>query len=173
MGKLWWCLVVAIAVASACQADHEGEQAGSSVAAQAGASASNAGTSAGSAGRPLLAVGGTFGEPIQPTGASGAPDLSGVVTPLIRCHADVVGGQNGGGEPAAGGAGQAKVAPPVGGAPFDDVCSPPPSVCLDDLTLVYFDQGECVAGRCEWVKQSLTCRNLCRATGCQDSITTK
>jgi hypothetical protein len=173
MGKLWWCLV-AVTVAGACQVDREGDQGGSAVAPRAGASSSNAGTTAGVLG-PTLDVGGTGGseEPIQPSGTAGSPDLSGVVTPVVHCHPQAVGGQNDGGESAAGGAGHARVAPPVGGAPVDDACSPPPSVCVDGLTLVYFDQGECVAGRCEWVKQSLMCRNLCRDTGCQDSITTK
>lgn len=174
MGKLWWCLVVC-AAAGACQGARIGdEHAGSGAGGAAGAASASAGTSA-AAGQPLIYVGGTSAstDPVPPSGTAGAPDLNAVAMPIIRCHADAAGGQNDGGAPGSGGAGQGKVAPPVGGAPFDDACSPPPSVCLDDIVLVYFDQGECVAGRCEWVKQSLACRNACRQTGCQDSITTK
>ena len=172
MGKLWWCLVVC-GVAGACQVDRESDQAASSAGSHAGTTAAQAGTTA-SAGGPSLYVGGTSSDtPIVPSGTAGAPDVSSVVAPVVHCRAEAAGGQNDRGAPAAGGAGQAKTAPPAGGAPSDDACSPPPSVCMDDLVLVYFDQGECVAGRCEWVKQSLTCRNACRDTGCQDSITTK
>jgi hypothetical protein len=172
MGKLWWCLVVC-GIAGACQVDHASDPASSSAGGHAGTSTAHAGATAG-AGAPALNLAGNNSDPpLLPSGTAGAPDVSAVAAPVIHCHVEAAGGQNDGGAPAAGGASQGKVAPPSGGAPFDDACSPPPSVCLDDLVLVYFDQGECVAGRCEWVKQSLTCRNACRNTGCQDSITTK
>jgi len=170
MGKLWWCVIVCTA-AGACQGGRNGdEHAGSGGAT--GGSSTSAGTPA-VAGGPLLAVGGTIHDQLPTSGTAGAPDLSSVLVPIVRCHAEAAGGQSDGGEPGSGGAGQGKVAPPIGGAPFDEACSPPPSVCLDDIVLVYFDQGECVDGRCEWVKQSLACSNACRTTGCQDSITTK
>lgn len=172
MGKLRWCLVVC-AAAGACQVGRSGDElAGSGAGGAAGTTSASAGTAA-AVGGAVLNVGGTLPQPVQPSGAAGAPDLNGVSAPIVHCRGEAAGGQSDGGESGSGGAGQAKVAPPSGGAPFDDACSPPPSVCLDDLVLVYFDQGECVAGRCEWVKQSLACRNACRDTGCQDSITTK
>lgn len=169
MGKRWWCLL--LCAAGACQVSRNSDD-------PAGASGA-AGTASGSAGAStavggsLLNLAGSSSDPLQPSGTAGAPDLSDVPTPVVRCLSGAAGGTADGGESGAGGAGQSKVARPAGGARFDDECSPPPSICLDDLVLVYFDEGQCVAGRCEWVKQSLACRNACRDNGCQDSITTK
>lgn len=169
MGKRWWCLL-AIAAVGACQAARSGDD--PALAGAGGSAGGPVSSAGGGASGAVLTIGGSsLGEPATPTGHAGAPDLNSVATPLVRCHAEAVGGHDG--EGGAGGASDTLVAPPIAGAPFDEACSPPASVCLDDLVLVYFDRGECVAGRCEWVKQSLTCRNACRDTGCQDSITTK
>ena len=180
MRRIGWCLLLlAGAVAGACQgakavpdgSTASGGSGGSSGSPGKGGSAE----SFGSGGQPLLGFGASLsvaGIGAQSAGGRAAVDLSTVVAPLVRCHgADGTGGQAGNGDPASGG--EASGGAPEGGAHWDDDCAPPPSQCADNLTLVYFDQGECVAQRCTWQKVSLTCRNLCQGTGCQDSITTK
>jgi hypothetical protein len=62
--------------------------------------------------------------------------------------------------------------PPV--APCDDdasaeggICPPPPSVCADPAWLVYYDNGQCVAGQCVWQKEHTTCHGVgCSAGSC-------
>jgi len=49
------------------------------------------------------------------------------------------------------------------------LCPPPPSVCADTSTLVYYDNGQCVSGQCTWDKRSVRCSlpNVCWIDGCQ------
>jgi hypothetical protein len=37
------------------------------------------------------------------------------------------------------------------------ICPPPPSVCADAHTLVYYDSGQCVSGRCVWQARPVPC----------------
>jgi hypothetical protein len=173
----WWLLLLAGAVASACQgtkAVPEGS-AGSSGSVGNGGSAE----SSGNGGQLLLGISGSLGTGgVQiidaPSEAGRAPvDLSTVVAPLVRCHGmDGTGGQAGqagNGNQASGG--EATRVAPEGGAGWDDDCAPPPSQCADNWTLVYFDQGECVEQRCTWQKLSLTCVDGCGNGGCSRNIT--
>lgn len=174
MRRVGWCLLfLASVVASACEGTTalSGGSAGSSGRAGNGG---NAGSSGGG-GQPVLSIGGSPSNGIgaQSDGGRTAVDLSTVLAPLVRCHGMAgTGGQAGNGNLANGGDATGEVTE-GGGAPWDDDCAPPPSQCVDGLTLVYFDQGECVGQRCTWQKLSLMCQNQCQRTGCQDSITTK
>jgi hypothetical protein len=49
------------------------------------------------------------------------------------------------------------------------VCALPPSVCADgtdDHWLVYYDNGQCVAGQCAWQKLRTYCAYGCDSGGC-------
>ncbi len=138
------------------------------VAGQAGSMASAGSTH----GLELDGVGGTAGTGAVPGGGRPSVDLSSVQMPVVRCAAVAAGGAAT--ESAGGAAGGAESEmPSSGGAAWDETCAPPASTCLGDITLVYFDEGECVDGLCEWQKKSLDCMNSCQSGGCQDSITTK
>jgi hypothetical protein len=52
-----------------------------------------------------------------------------------------------------------------GGADSGD-CPPPRSVCGAGGWLIYFDQGECVAGQCAWQKQYTHCQYGCSNGAC-------
>lgn len=114
---------------------------------------------------------GIGGYPQPAAGGRPPADLGSVEAPLVHCHSEGTAGAPSG-SAGANDSGEAPL-PGAAGAPSDDDCSPPPSRCVDELTLVYFDQGECVASRCTWQKKSLLCQNQCFDKGCQDSITTK
>jgi hypothetical protein len=155
-------------LAGACERN-ERDEASVPVAGQAGAVAS-----AGSTGGLEINVGGGTAGGGAPAGGRPAVDLSTVQMPVVRCAAIAAGGAGGAAEEAAAGAaGSVDAEPSTAGAAWDETCSPPPSTCLGDITLVYFDEGECVAGFCEWHKASLDCISSCLTGGCQDSITTK
>lgn len=170
MRRIGWWLGVAATLASACQSTKTAPDEGAASSGSAGKGGSA--QSSGSGGQLSLGVSGSLGFGAASSDGGRAPvDLSAVVAPVVRCHgADGTAGQAGNANQA--GAGEAG-AGAEGGAPWDDDCAPPPSRCVDDLTLVYFDQGECSEQRCTWQKMSLTCQNRCQDTGCQDSITTK
>lgn len=72
---------------------------------------------------------------------------------------------------------------PVGGAPLAAscdadaspgviVCPPAPSTCLDSRWLVYYDDGQCVGGQCEWQQRDHFCTGGCRASACAPIATT-
>jgi hypothetical protein len=168
MQKLGWYLVALCMLAGACEKNERDEAAVSvPLAGQAGTVASG-----GSTGGLALGVGGSItGIGAEPNGGRPPVDLSGVPMPVVRCAATAAGGAP---EDSAGGAaGSPETKPGAGGAAWDETCAPPPSTCIGDITLVYFDEGECVAGVCEWHKRSLDCLSSCQSGGCQDSITTK
>ncbi|HEX2869927.1 MAG TPA: hypothetical protein VHP33_01700 [Polyangiaceae bacterium] len=173
MRRIGWWLLAAATLASACQDSKTAPDEGAAANGSAGKGGSA--ESSGGGGQLSLGVSGSLATAGIGAAASNAGrppvDLSTVVAPLVRCHGeDGAGGQVGDASRAS--AGEAG-APAEGGARWDDDCAPPPSRCVDDLTLVYFDQGECSQQRCTWQKMSLTCQNRCQDTGCQDSITTK
>ena len=153
-------------LASACEKNEKDDTLGA-VAGQAGTAAA----SAGSPGGLELGVGGVAGSGAAPGGGRPAVDLSSVQTPIVRCAAIAAGGAAN--DAAGGAAGSVEAELDTGGAAWDETCAPPPSTCLGEVTLVYFDEGECVEGFCEWHKRSLDCISSCLSGGCQDSITTK
>lgn len=169
MQKRGWYLVAFCVLAGACEKNEQQDDASVPVAGQAGTMAS-----AGSSNGPgPIAVGGVAGIGAAPSGGRSSVDLSSVQMPVVRCAAMAAGGA---GEDSAGGAAgsaASEMASGAGGAAWDETCAPPRSTCLRDITLVYFDEGECVEGFCEWQKRSLDCISSCFKGGCQDSITTK
>ena len=49
------------------------------------------------------------------------------------------------------------------------LCAPPPSVCADDAGsywLVYYDNGQCMAGQCAWQKIRQFCNDRCWNGAC-------
>jgi hypothetical protein len=46
------------------------------------------------------------------------------------------------------------------------LCMPPPSVCADGSWLVYYDQGECIAGQCAWQERYARCEYGCGSGAC-------
>lgn len=167
MQKLGWYLVAFCMLAGACE---KNERDGASVpmAGQAGTMAS-----AGSPNGVELNVGGSgAASGAAPSGGRPPVDLSSVPTPVVLCGAIAAGGAAEAGAGGAAGSAESELAG-AGGAAWDETCAPPPSTCVGDITLVYFDAGECVDGFCEWHKRSLDCLNSCLTGGCQDSITTK
>jgi hypothetical protein len=46
------------------------------------------------------------------------------------------------------------------------VCPPPASVCNDSSWMVYYDDGQCVAGQCSWEIREQYCPDGCRSGGC-------
>jgi hypothetical protein len=56
-------------------------------------------------------------------------------------------------------------------ASASDVCPPPPSVCvkteLNNDLLVYYDDGQCVAGSCAWDTRYVPCPGGCWAGACE------
>jgi hypothetical protein len=51
------------------------------------------------------------------------------------------------------------------------LCPPPPSVCADMYSLVYYDNGQCVSGQCVWEKRSMSCPLLCEYGVCNAMTT--
>jgi hypothetical protein len=51
-------------------------------------------------------------------------------------------------------------------------CVPPSGICIAN-TLVYFDNGRCVAGVCEFDQLTLECPERCVSWGCTSSFTVK
>ena len=54
------------------------------------------------------------------------------------------------------------------------LCAPPPSVCADDegsYWLVYYDNGQCMAGQCAWQKIRKYCSNGCWDGACASGPT--
>ena len=82
--------------------------------------------------------------------------------PLIRCGAHASGG-------AAGSAGAAG-AHSAGGSDGDPdaaaECAPPPSYCADDLFLIYYENGRCEEGVCQWDQVPYECPFQCLVDGC-------
>ena len=165
MQKLGWYLVAFCMLAGACEKS-EASDATVSMAGHAGTMAS-----AGSPPGLELDVGGT-GSGAASSGGRPAVDLSSVQMPVVRCAPLAAGGAAADSAAGAAGSAESDVAS-AGGAAWDEACAPPPSTCLGNLPLVYFDEGECLEGFCDWQKKSLDCNNSCLAGGCQDSITTK
>jgi hypothetical protein len=47
------------------------------------------------------------------------------------------------------------------------LCSPPPSACAADSDwLIYYDNGQCVAGQCAWETRRVYCNYGCDSGGC-------
>ena len=113
-----------------------------------GSSASSAGKG-GEAGAPVqLGVGGDVqAEPPMFAGAGGLP-----AQPVVAC------GQAGAEE--------------AGSGP-DEPCSLPPSVCAGLGRLVFYSDGECVAGMCRWTAATLQCPERCSNGACASSTTEK
>lgn len=154
-------------LAGACEKNEKGE----ALAAAAGQADTMA--EAGSPHDLELGVGGgAAGSAAAPGGGRPTVDLSSVEMPVVRCTSIAAGGATEADAGGAAGSGESD-RPSAGGAAWDETCAPPPSTCVGDLTLVYFDEGECVDGFCDWQKRSLDCISSCLTGGCQDSITTK
>jgi hypothetical protein len=50
-------------------------------------------------------------------------------------------------------------------------CEFPPSRCVDDRFLLYYQDGECIDGRCRWREEFYRCRLSCSGNGCNDNVT--
>jgi len=73
-------------------------------------------------------------------------DASGPAAPAVACDVDA-GGDSG-------------------------LCPPPSSVCADSTWLVFYDNGQCVAGQCTWEKRYIECVvGWCIRDGCQAPVT--
>ena len=59
----------------------------------------------------------------------------------------------------------------AGASAHDDLCAPPPSVCGDSVTLVYYTDGACVEGRCTWTQVQQICDYGCDVYGCSYPFT--
>ena len=90
-----------------------------------------------------------------------------VEPPVVHCG-PMAGGAGGGGGAAAASAGAAGAA---GASAHDDLCAPPPSVCGDSVTLVYYTDGACVEGRCTWTQVQQICDYGCDVYGCSYPFT--
>jgi hypothetical protein len=58
-----------------------------------------------------------------------------------------------------------------GDAPGEPPCEPPPSHCVDENTLAFYTDGQCVDGTCKWTTQVLTCAMGCFGLGCRRNVT--
>jgi hypothetical protein len=50
-------------------------------------------------------------------------------------------------------------------------CEPPPSRCADNRFLVYYRDGTCVDGRCQWREELYRCAYSCLGNGCNGNFT--
>ncbi len=55
---------------------------------------------------------------------------------------------------------------PEAGGPADVECPLPFSVCANDTTLAYYDNGTCVSGACTWQTHFRSCPNACARGAC-------
>src|SRR5688572_12097774 len=137
-------VAIGLLASSAC---NDGDSRVTRSAGGAGRQAAGSGGSSAGSGEVIVISGGTGGS----TSSAGAPSLESIVAPLVLC---------GSGEGGAAGQGDAGAA----GAPHhDDTCAPPPSQCADMNTLVYFTDGSCVNGKCQWSKETRWCQDFCTA----------
>jgi hypothetical protein len=61
----------------------------------------------------------------------------------------------------------------VDGSPDSGVCPLPASVCADSAWLVYYDDGQCIAGLCAWQARDHYCLGGgCRSGACVDNAPT-
>jgi hypothetical protein len=169
MQKLGWRLMALCMLVGACEKD---EPTGAKAPPVPAGGDAGAPGSAGSQHGIELGIG---GGPVDTGATGGHPgvDLGRVPMPVVRCGDLGAGGAVEGDAGSSAGGGQSGETMSAGGAPWDETCAPPPSTCLDNVTLVYFDEGECLSGSCDWHKRSLDCLGSCVDGGCQDSITTK
>ncbi|HEY3233653.1 MAG TPA: hypothetical protein VGJ84_02985 [Polyangiaceae bacterium] len=101
---------------------------------------------------------------------AGASSALSVEPPLVLCGANAGASGAGGVENSAGAAGSSQTAGAAGARVPDDSCAPPASVCGDSATLIYYENGVCVDGRCVWDQRRLQCS--CYAGGCYRVLTT-
>jgi hypothetical protein len=59
----------------------------------------------------------------------------------------------------------------AGGILDGAICAPPPSHCVDENTLAYYTDGQCVDARCRWKVEFLMCPTGCFSDGCRQNIT--
>jgi hypothetical protein len=57
------------------------------------------------------------------------------------------------------------------GLDASDPCPPPASACADSKYLVYYDDGQCVAGSCVWQVRYFNCGQGCSFGGCNSQGT--
>jgi hypothetical protein len=102
-------------------------------------------------------------------GTGGSPSAESIEPPLVLCNSGEGGAA---GSPAQGGASSDDDDGGAAGTPArDDACVPPPSQCADQNTLVFFTDGACRDGLCEWNKTLLSCFGLCSGNGCTGGLT--
>jgi hypothetical protein len=110
--------------------------------------------------------------PLLPSPPPDPPDAA--PPPIVECGAHGSGGAAGssgaaGSAGEAGSAGAAGSDPGASGTGDPDAaaeCAPPPSYCADDLYLVYYENGRCVAGVCQWDQVFYECPYQCLVDGC-------
>jgi hypothetical protein len=139
--------------------------------AAAGTSTSGGSGGGGGADTTIILPGGST----NTAGSGGAPSFESVVSPVVLCgDASAGAGDGAGGSDGSAGAGEGGE-PGTGGAPAlrDDTCAPPASQCADTSTLVYFTDGVCFEGQCQWTKRGMTCEGICSLDGCMNNITAK